>query len=66
MFGIGNPLFAMRKSDQSLFVFSPRRPAGAHIHGHVRREVRDTAVKLALDVDVPSLYVRIPRSDVAK
>jgi hypothetical protein len=66
MFGIGNPLFAIRKGDQGLFAFSSRRPAGAHIRGHGLREVRDTTVKLALDVDVPSLYVRIPRSDVAK
>jgi hypothetical protein len=66
MFGIGNPLFAIRKADQGLFAFSPRRPVHAHIRGHGLREVHDTALKLALDVDVPSLYVRIPRSNVAK
>jgi hypothetical protein len=65
-FRICNPLFAIRKGDQGLFSFSSARPPGAHIHGYVLGEVRDTEVKLALDVDVPSLYVRIPSSEIVK
>jgi hypothetical protein len=49
-----------------LFTFSSARPTGAHIRGYVLGEVRDIEVKLALDVDVPSLYVRIPSSEIVK
>jgi hypothetical protein len=66
MFGICNPLFAIRKIDRGLFTFSSRRPVGAHLRGHARRGVRDAEVVRTLDVDVPSLYVRIPRSEIAK